>query len=127
VFSRKSWFRFRVWKYFKLAPFIVLHTCWAAEMSISHPFFEGGGWRKVGLPSLRKIQQNLRQFYFRSFYFRCSRVFAKHLANYYINFHVEFFYITCIVCVNLNCRTCKAIQISLKIRTAGFWCVCLLI
>jgi hypothetical protein len=42
VFSGESCFRFRVWKYFKPTSFIVLLTCWAAAMSISHPFSEGG-------------------------------------------------------------------------------------
>jgi hypothetical protein len=34
----------------------VLHTNWTAVISISHPFCDGGGRRKAGLPSLRKIK-----------------------------------------------------------------------
>jgi hypothetical protein len=34
----------------------VLHTSWTAIISTSHPFCDGGGERKAGLLSLRKIK-----------------------------------------------------------------------
>jgi hypothetical protein len=40
VFSRRSWFRLWAWGHLKPPSFTVLHTCWAAVMSISHPFCE---------------------------------------------------------------------------------------
>jgi hypothetical protein len=54
VFSRESWFS--LWVSRNSASFKVLHTCWAAAMSMSHPVCDGGGHWKAGLPSLRKIQ-----------------------------------------------------------------------
>ena len=56
VFSRGSWLRFRVSRYLKPASFNILHTRRTATILTSHPFCDGGGLLKAGLPSLRKIQ-----------------------------------------------------------------------
>ena len=51
-----SWLRSRSQDSWNLPFFNILHTCWTAQMLMSHPLCDGGGLVKVRLASFRKSQ-----------------------------------------------------------------------
>ena len=56
VFSRGSWFRHQVSRWSEPAPFNILRTWWAAQISISYQFCDGVGFLQADLLSFRKIK-----------------------------------------------------------------------